>query len=428
MTVDRLLRDEESIGDFRVAKPLRDELQAPRARALSGSQGSSRVAGRGPCGSGEGAALAQPTSDDRPCGAGAETLQLGQSPTQGLVVVRVSQRQGGLVGAADPEQSSAARDHSPRIWSVYGSAASGGISSRIPARQRQQASSPIAHGARRRTAKSRAASVASATASCSPSSQAASARAAATGAIRGSSPVGSASTSASSSGGQTLGSPRRALTSPSTTRARVRGVVAMHRSPGARGLPSRPPRSSAPGRAPHGHDRQGGRGATDQSRARCIARARPRRNGSRARTTGAEGQPGQGVGRRARRAGGVLPVGRGRGSAPGSRDPRRPLQVLQRADADLGVAEDLGSRRGAARARSPVCPRPALLRRPRRECKAAERCCTPSRARVRARAARAELRPPGRIAPPRLLGRDTREAPRVRAVRRPRSRRSPSRR
>jgi hypothetical protein len=73
-------------------------------------------------------------------------------------------------------------------------------------------------------------------------------------------------------------------------------------------------------------------------------------------------------------------------------------------------------RRGAARARSPVCPRPRPLRRPRRERKAATRCCTPSQARVPAGAARAEPRPPGRIAPPLLLDRDTSKWPKVRGA------------
>jgi hypothetical protein len=129
-----------------------------------------------------------------------------------------------------------------------------GISSRIPARQRQQASSPITqspalHGESRAARRS-------ATASCSPSSQAASARALRP-ARSAEAPVGSARRAPRQAAARLRIAAARS-NQPSTTKASVRGSSRCT-ARGGRGLPSRPPRSSAPGRAPPGHDRRAGR-------------------------------------------------------------------------------------------------------------------------------------------------------------------------
>ena len=70
MTVDRLLGDEESLGNLRVAKPLRDErkhleLARCQVRRVLSCRGA-----RSPR-QGEGAPLAQSASDDRRRGTGA---------------------------------------------------------------------------------------------------------------------------------------------------------------------------------------------------------------------------------------------------------------------------------------------------------------------------------------------------------------------
>ena len=226
---------------------------APRARALSGRRG---LLGGGTRSRGN---VRAPRLRSRRAtiAAAARAPSAATRPTraQGLVVVCVGQRQSGLVGTAARPTARGSRPLA-RTAGHTARPCRAGISSRIPARQRQQAArrSPRRHRAH---GELEGGLVASVTASCSPSSQAASARAArperCAGALRSAPRARTPRRAAATSG-----SPRRARTSPSTASASMRGNVEAHAREG-RAPPSRRRPPTAPVRAGTARDSRGGR-------------------------------------------------------------------------------------------------------------------------------------------------------------------------
>ena len=180
VVVDRPRARRRGARRSRVAQPLRDEPEHLDL-ALGEVAGSSASTGAGRAGARARRARAAGgrRSPRRPPPSACSSSRRRRSC---LLVLRVGERERGLVGAADPLQSSAARCQSPRSCRANGSAAPAGHASWMPACRRQQASSPTTHAASLRIASARHGSVSRATRRRSPSSQAASARATATGA------------------------------------------------------------------------------------------------------------------------------------------------------------------------------------------------------------------------------------------------------
>ena len=427
MTVDRLLREEETLGDFRVAKPLRDEREHLELARCQVRRVLSCRGARSPR-QGAGAALAQSASDDRRCRTGAEALELGQRAAQGIVVVCVSQRQGGLVGAADlgPELGGP-RPLAPHLEGIRLGRVRWNLlpDPRPPAPAGELADhprSPAPHGE-------------------------------VEGSLRR---LCDRLVLAFEPGG--LGSRGCDRRDPRKLSGRLRQRERLvERRPDLRIAAAR---SDQPE-----HDEGEGAGRrrdaplvehegcrVDRLAPAPLVELRPGTIDEQVEARqieavlGALLEPGLDVTVHER----VRPVLKGN---PGEElvgvldvlvelcllgeleaplqllaTPGRPRQVLQRADADLGVAEDLGIVEALRELDRPCAPDQGSFGVLGESAKPQTRCCTPSRARVRAEAARAEPRPPGRIAPPRLLDRDTREVAESPRSASPSLRRSPSRR
>src|SRR6266542_1699660 len=151
VVVDRLRRDGQTVCDLAFRRPAAASSSTSSSRGVR-LAGLRRVATRGPRGRPR-----TPRSRRRR----ATMLAAGRAPSrcssssarQTTSSSSASARaRAASYGQSSLVQSSAAHAQSPAIWTAYGSAASGGISSRIPARRRQYASSPITQEACRRTA------------------------------------------------------------------------------------------------------------------------------------------------------------------------------------------------------------------------------------------------------------------------------------
>ena len=190
----RTRRGVRAISAFRNPCATRASTSSSREVRLAGF---SRVAGRGPRGTPRAprsrsrrATIAAAGCAPRRCSSSKERRR-ASSPSASASASAAS------YGHPSSSHSSAARSQSPASWAAYGPPASAPVSSTLPARSRQVASSPITQEWPRRRASSSAAGVE--LTSSLPASQAASALAAAAGSIRCNSPVSAASAHASSS-------------------------------------------------------------------------------------------------------------------------------------------------------------------------------------------------------------------------------------
>lgn len=177
--------------------------------------------------------------------AGAQAVQQGERRQRVRLGAGAGQGEGPVVGPAEFGPGLRGPAGAPVSTSRCGSAIRAGGGNGAPARCDQNASSPANQGWSARRAQARASATSSRTAPSSPCSQAYSARAATTGATHGSSSEDATSSAARRSVPAASGSPRRACTRPSGTRASTT------RDPPATSSasPARAPRS-APAQSP----------------------------------------------------------------------------------------------------------------------------------------------------------------------------------